>query len=161
VGDYFDADGVFHGYVWERGRFRTIDVAGAAGANATDINNRGQITGSSFDDRGLAHGFVLDRGRLTTFDAPNATFTAPFGLNDRGQIVGFSAGDPADITTVRGFLLDRGRFTPINRPGAAVFDINNRRQLVGVAGNPEDQASARPHRHPASGPHGLTTPATH
>lgn len=36
VGDYQDADGIFHGYVWERGRFRTIDRPGAAGANAAD-----------------------------------------------------------------------------------------------------------------------------
>jgi hypothetical protein len=41
VGDYQDANGRFHGYVWERGRFRTIDVAGQPGpTTATGINNR-------------------------------------------------------------------------------------------------------------------------
>jgi hypothetical protein len=54
-----------------------------------------------------------------------------------GQIVGFSAAS-LTATAVSGFLRDaRGRFTAINRPGATVtvpFDIDNRGQIVGVAG---------------------------
>jgi uncharacterized membrane protein len=40
----------------------------------------------------------------------------------------------------------RGRFTTVDVPGAAgtsAFDINNRGQIVGAAGNPEDLASAQ------------------
>jgi uncharacterized membrane protein len=44
VGQYVDADGVLHGYLWERGGgFRTIDPARGAGTVAVDINGRGQI----------------------------------------------------------------------------------------------------------------------
>jgi uncharacterized membrane protein len=67
------------------------------------------------------------------------------GLNDRGQIVGeYQDQDGVD----HGFLLDRGdRFTRIDVPGAKGSEaskLNNRGQLVGVAGNPEDLASSPP-----------------
>jgi hypothetical protein len=54
--------------------------------------------------------------------------------------------DPAASSPAPGFLRDaKGGLTAINRPGTTVtapFDINNRGQIVGVAGNPEDQAGA-------------------
>jgi hypothetical protein len=40
VREYQDAAGTFHGYLWERGRFRSIEAGGATG-----INNRGQTVG--------------------------------------------------------------------------------------------------------------------
>jgi probable HAF family extracellular repeat protein len=145
VGEYQDANGTFHDYLWERGRFKPIDVPGQSSTAA--INNRGQITGGT----GLLEsrvGFLLDRGRFTTFAVPGAQTTVPSRINDRGQIVGFSTGDLADPTTIRGFLRDtRGRITTISRPGAAftaVLGINNRGQIVGFAGTPVPAPSPPP-----------------
>ncbi len=141
VGEYQDAGGAFHGYVWQRGRFRTLPTGAATG-----INNRGQITGVT-GPLDAPVGFVLDRGRLTTFKVPGAQVTVPYGINDHGQVVGLSAGG-LTATTGSGFLRDAsGRLTAINRPGATVtvaFDVNNRGQIVGVAFNPEDLASPQP-----------------
>ena len=68
--------------------------------------------------------------------------------------------------TPRGFLLERGRFATVHVPGAmstqaqgsnnrgqitAPFDINNRGQIVGVAGTPWDQASPQPTGTPPMG----------
>jgi uncharacterized membrane protein len=50
VGIYIDPDGVEHGYLFRRGRFRTIDVPGAAATSAFGINDRGQIVGAFRDD---------------------------------------------------------------------------------------------------------------
>jgi uncharacterized membrane protein len=146
VGDYTDADGLIHGFLWDKGRFTTIDVPGAGGTTATDINNRGQIVGEYGEDPGNAptalHGFLLSGGDFTTFDAPGVLFTEPGGINDRGQIVGSPAGDSA-VADLHGFLLAEGvegDFTPIDFPGAprtVAFDINNSRQIVGVYENPD------------------------
>jgi probable HAF family extracellular repeat protein len=45
VGDYQDAAGRFHGYLWTRGRFTTIDGPAGTGASLTNLNDRGQIIG--------------------------------------------------------------------------------------------------------------------
>jgi hypothetical protein len=47
----------------------------------------------------------------------------------------------------RRFLLERGRFTTINVPGAKATNaqkINNRGQIVGVAGDPENLPGSQP-----------------
>src|SRR5512133_988859 len=144
VGEYQDAAGRFHGYVWERGRFTTIDRPGQPGTTtATGINNRGQITGQAGPLEARI-GFVLDRGRFTTFRVPGAQVAFAYGINDQGQVVGFSAAS-LTATTASGFLRDaRGRLTAINRPGKTItiaFDINNRGQIVGVAGTPDPPPS--------------------
>jgi uncharacterized membrane protein len=60
VGEYQDADGVFHGYLWERGRFRTLPTGAAIG-----INNRGQLVGIALNPEDLP--------------GPPATDPAPMG----------------------------------------------------------------------------------
>ena len=155
-GDYQGSDGTYHGYLWERGRFVTIDVPGAD----HDLRHRDQQPRPAprrlpRRPRPLAR-LVLERGRYTTFDVPGAQITFPLGLNDRGQIVGFGF-DPADLTTIRGFLLAKGAkgpLTPINRPGAtttAPFGINNRGQIVGAAETPAATSSPQPTGMPPMG----------
>jgi probable HAF family extracellular repeat protein len=41
VGEYLAADGTFHGYLWQDGRFITLDKPGAVATNALDISDRG------------------------------------------------------------------------------------------------------------------------
>ena len=97
VGNYGFADGTGHGFLLDKGNFRTIDFPGAF-TQASGINNRGQIVGAA----GRTHGFLLDKGNFTTIDFPGAPATAPkgaLGINDGGQIVGFYG-------TSLGFLLD-------------------------------------------------------
>jgi uncharacterized membrane protein len=136
-GEYQAADGTFHGYLWQQGRFRTLPTPGSA----SGINNRGQITGPA-GDIATADGYLLNGKRLTTFEAPGAQITLPRDINDRGQIVGASL--PSLTGAVSGFVLSQGRFTVIRRPGAvgtALLGINNRGQIVGYGPTAEDLAS--------------------
>jgi probable HAF family extracellular repeat protein/YD repeat-containing protein len=141
AGQYQDADGRFHGFVWEQGRFRTIDAPGAVATSLADVNDREQLLGTRVEPDGTFRGFVLERSRYTTFAPPGATVVAPFDINNRGQIVGSAYSDPATAAG-RGFLLARGAkgpFTPINFPGAAntvVAGINDSGLIVGAYQNP-------------------------
>jgi probable HAF family extracellular repeat protein len=133
-----DADRTTHGFLRDRrGRFTTIDVAGAKATAVSRINDHGQIVGRYYESApfrppdGRPRGFLLDHGRLTRIDVPSAVYTQAVGINNRGHVVGEyldSAG------TFHGFLWKRGRFTTIDVPGAAatsLVDVNDRGQVLG------------------------------
>lgn len=134
-------DGRFHGFLWQRGRFSTLDLPGATGTSAAAINDRGQIVGTYIDADGLPHGFLRDGTGFTTIDNPGAALTIAYGINNRGQVVGLSYSDPADLPD-RGFLLADGAdggFTPIAFPGAPrtiATGINDLGHIVGRFQNP-------------------------
>jgi hypothetical protein len=64
VGDYYDTNSVFHGYVrTPTGAFIEFSVPGAGtgadqGTVAAYINSTGQITGNYIDSSGVSHGFL-------------------------------------------------------------------------------------------------------
>jgi probable HAF family extracellular repeat protein len=127
-----------HGFVWSKGSFRTIDVPGATGSGALDINDRGEIVGGYQDAQGRTHGFRLRKGVFTTIDPPGAVdvpgspgfaATAPFGISNRGQVVG----QYADAQGLHAYLLDDGVYRTIDPPagpGTTAADINDRGQIV-------------------------------
>jgi uncharacterized membrane protein len=135
----YPADTV-HGFVWQRGRFRTIDVPGAALTQPLGINNRGDVVGAYLEAgpgndpyaTGRLRGFVMRHGRFRSIDFPGAVGTKVAGINDRGQMVGYY--DTEDNRR-RGFLLSRGRFTRLDGPGAELTlpsGIDNRGRVVGA-----------------------------
>jgi probable HAF family extracellular repeat protein len=158
VGDYTDANGIFHGFFWDAGQFLTIDVPfpEARLTAASGINNVGQIVGFYFDNNvtelfpnGHAHGFLFDNGIFTRIDFPDAVATFPGDLNDEGQIVGTFAADADSIG--RSFVLDAGTFTTFDAPFSGVVatqvsGINNRGQIVGryIQSNPSDPINPFP-----------------
>ena len=64
VGVYRNAIG-FHGFLWERLRFRTVDFPGASATRLFGINSGGDVVGNYADAAGKVHGFVatVDRKR--------------------------------------------------------------------------------------------------
>jgi probable HAF family extracellular repeat protein len=147
VGIYDDEQGRSHGFVFERGRYRTIDhpeasgtdaATGLSGTGLVSVNKRGQAVGSYVGPDNHQHGFLYDlkRDRFRPFpDAPGATDTGPFGINDRGQIT-VQAASPKEPLLM--FLYDDGEFTPIEFPDAVsttVHKIDNRGQAVGGYGD--------------------------
>jgi hypothetical protein len=155
VGTYIDdgavpgPDGFFpaetiHGFVYDHGRFRTIDIPGLV-AFPYDINNRGQIVGVYVDPNavpgpdglpppGAQHAFLWERGRVTIIDPPDTVY-APnaYSINDRGQVVGVRIG--ADGHQI-GFLRQNdGTYVDLDPPGASenkALGINDRGEVVGA-----------------------------
>ena len=86
VGTYADAGDV-HGFVYQNGKFETVDATGLAWTILTDINNLGQISGYT-SNLGGALAFVLDNGSQT--DVPfQGGATRAFGINESGQVTVF------------------------------------------------------------------------
>ena len=114
-------------------------------SEATNINDRGDVTGQWADANGFFHGFLLRKeGGLTSLDVPGATDTYALGINDSGLVVGYW--DLLDLQTgntlaLLGFTWKDGAFidTQISFPGAAgvlpgagLFGVNSRGDLSGV-----------------------------
>jgi hypothetical protein len=71
------------GFLFDRGRFTTIDHPDAEVETAPyGINNRRQIVGG-YDSAGVFHGFLLDRGRYRTIDFPGASRSVAARINAR------------------------------------------------------------------------------
>ena len=150
VGEAYDTT-TGRGYVWERGRFRSINGPGDTPAGALDINERGQICGAYSDAlEASTHGFLLYKRRYTTIDAFGAAFTQVFGLDSRGRVVGYTAAgfdltDPIVLLDARGFLRDTtGRLTRIDVPGAPrtlALGMNDHGQVVGTYESPHTEGS--------------------
>jgi probable HAF family extracellular repeat protein len=58
VGDYSDAAGLPHGYLFSNGSYTPIDVPGAVQTVPYGINDAGDIVGYYTDGRGVTHGFL-------------------------------------------------------------------------------------------------------
>jgi probable HAF family extracellular repeat protein len=137
-----------HPFIWEDGVL--TDLGGfngsAAFGYALDINNAGQVVGSSFSGvmtDGLAqHAFLWEDGVMTNLGVlPGMEDSRAHAINGPGQVVGFSSlFDPETTDEVsRSFLYSGGVMTDLNVPGqnSAAEDINDAGQIVGwtTAGN--------------------------
>src|SRR5438094_464229 len=132
VGDYRDENGFFHGFLYQDGIYRTIDVPFISGPDtgASGINNSGEIVGCYSL---CSHGFLynVETSSFVAIDVPGAVVTQARNINDLGEIVGVYS---PDGLTLHGFLYDENDFALIRAPGAiatSLFGINNGGQIVG------------------------------
>src|SRR5690348_11580047 len=71
VGQFSDAQGVAHGYVYQHGNLSQIDYPGATSTNLLGINNLGQIVGM-FTTSSATVGLFYDRGTFGQVQFPGA-----------------------------------------------------------------------------------------
>jgi hypothetical protein len=128
-----------HPYIFGEngGVFQEIVIPAAAnGAQATGINDPGQVCGFYIDSTGANHGFLLNAGTLTTLDFPGATgFTQALGLNNEGRVVGVYNVVSGMTTATHGFVWKRGQFQSVDDPNGVgtttINGVNNFGQIVG------------------------------
>ena len=132
VGQFTDARGGAHGFVYKDESFCQLDYPGATASEILGINNLGQMVGM-FTTLTATSGFLYDRG---TFSPPltypgAGNLTVPNGINDRGEIVGvYQDATPGEHS----FLCKAGKYEPLVYPGAKEIGaqgINNSGQVVG------------------------------
>ena len=112
VGWYEDALGTYHGFVSDGTNALTFDYPGATGTTLLDINDSGDIAGTSSQG-----GFLYNKNKntFTLINYPSATGTTVFGVNSSDVVVGTYT-DSAAIW--HGFLWNDGVFSGIDYPGA-------------------------------------------
>ncbi len=155
AGFYNDAAGNSHGFVYDinTGAFTSVNVASATSVTATDINDKGDISGFFTSGTGAMDGFVDNNGTITTLTGPSGAATVQaLGLNDIGQVVG-SFTDAKGNT--HGFIYNEASrtYTVVNDPNAkgmtVVNGINDIGQAVGFyldhKGNTDGMLVTLPH----------------
>jgi len=135
-----------HALLIKKGRYIPIAPDSILGINyseATNINDRGDITGQMIDENGFVHGFLVIDGQVTILDVPGATDTFALGINDSGLVVGYwdLLDQNGNYLANLGFTWKDGAFidTQINfpdatgpLPGVGLFGVNSRGDLSGV-----------------------------
>ena len=112
MGEADDAAGGIHGYVLDRGTFRSFDAPAPASLTILNgVNEKGELSGVLFDT--AARGFVWSRGVLTLLVPPGATRAQAGQINDRGQVAGFFRDSTGKR---RGYVWDKGNYKIFNAP---------------------------------------------
>ena len=140
VGNLVRTDMIQHGFVWTRGRLRDIgDLPGGADrSGAADINNRGQVVGSSATVAGF-EAILWEHGNLMSLgDLPGgATNSGAAAINELGTVVGTGS----TARGFRAFVWRNGVMRQLRLPpelqqaaSAGASDINQSGVIVGGAG---------------------------
>ena len=131
VGQFTDANGSPHGFIYHNQSFCRLDYPNARETNLLDINNHGQIVGMIITNT-ATQGFIYDRGN---FSSPliypgSANLTIANGINDRTEIVGVHGAPPHGGS----FYHAVGGYKFLGYSGAQGANaqrINNSRQIIG------------------------------
>ncbi len=116
------------------GTCTTFSVLGSTIAEATGINNLGQIVGYFEGTDGRYHGFFQDVGKAPAqidyiYNGQTAAATYLYGINDAGQMVGY-AYSPSTFY-FQSFMYYGSQFYPLGYTGN--FEYNQARAINGSA----------------------------
>ncbi len=134
-----DGTGPDHAYIYDEsgGVFELFNIPGSTSAQATGINNAGNVCGFFVDSKGVNHGWVLIQGHFNILNFPGSTGTQALGLNNKGLVVGLYTGTAGNT---HGFVYTESTktFQAVDNPdgiGTTVVNgINDKGMLVGFFG---------------------------
>lgn len=121
--------------------YRLIGLGALPGhdaSGASDINNPGQIVGSSGPWDGAHHAVLWDNGTITDLGTlAGDEYSGARAINNRGEIVGDSGSSESGTHAV---LWENGTITELamlpNEDSSSALGINDRGQIIGSGGGP-------------------------
>jgi probable HAF family extracellular repeat protein len=125
------------GFLWENGvRTSLGSLGGGFGSAPQDINNAGQIVGSSYTGV-MSHAFLWQNGAMTDLGVlPGDEDSGASAINSLGVIVGSSGRTDLDTYEqfYKPFIYDNGQMRAIPVPGTESFggDIKDAGDVVGT-----------------------------
>lgn len=138
--DRCGAAGKQHAFLWHDGEMVDLGTLGGDRSGAIDLNEWGQVVGSSEDAEGEMHNFVWYQGEMTATDPPGttsgATISSPVVINNWGQVVGQQGEYP-----FHAYLWQNGRTVNLGELAepamlSSPVGINDRGQVLGLAHAP-------------------------
>jgi probable HAF family extracellular repeat protein len=136
IRDTNDEYWVRRAFLYQNGSMASLGTLGDANSNsyANDINNSGQVVGTSNITDGSERGFLYHNGVMTNLGTLGGYGSAAYGINESGQIVGYA--DLANDAGYHAFLYENGTMKDLGTLGgfgSGAYDINNSGQIVGWA----------------------------
>jgi len=135
VGYYSDSAGVFHGYLLKNGKYKTLNVPGAADTFATGINTTGIISLYWLNASGVYESSIYNGKTYKTINVPGAADSFALDLNAAGDVT-YEWQDTAN--NIHGALLHAAKYYKFNYPKAADTyggGINDKDEIVGGYGS--------------------------
>jgi len=146
VGQYYDQNGVFHGFMLDHGKGTTIDDPNGTNTLCAGINSGGAIVGQYTAPSGDNHGFLYQNGTFTEI-APDKLSGAS-GINDKGDIVGGYT--HCQFCQQHGFLWNGHKYKRLDVPGAmwtGAGSINHQEVITIIAPDNSNHFRSYLYRH--------------
>ncbi len=113
VGQFKDAGGVTHGFLYNGSTFTPLDPAGSTFTAATAVSGS-NVVGQYKDSGGVTHGFFYDGSTFTTLDPAGSTFTAATAVSGSNVVGQYT--DAGAVT--HGFFYNGSTFATLDPAGS-------------------------------------------
>jgi len=119
-----------HAFTWQDGVMTDIGSPGPHGADALDINDRGQVVGEFVTASAHSGAFLWQDGVMTDLGTLGGDYARAEAINERGQVVGQSWTASGET---HGFLWEDGTMTDLGDIGTQgrLISINEDGQIMG------------------------------
>jgi probable HAF family extracellular repeat protein len=88
---------------------KDLGTLGGTNSSALDINDSGQVVGSSYNSSGQTHAFLYQNGAMTDLGTLGGTNSSAYAINDSGQVVGQASTSSGEQ---HAFIYDASAATP-------------------------------------------------